>query len=568
MATDGVKKIPIGLSSFSQIQTDGYYYVDKTQYIEMIENLNTKYPVLLRPRRFGKTLFVNTMQAYYDIKEAENFLKLFGDTYIGNHKTLLANSYYVLHFDFSGLDTSNMAAIKESFGENVKDSISAFLEYYHIDMPLNENAGLVSYTNSFLTKLKGQTSHKLYIMVDEYDHFANAMLSSKDAFTGATGKDGFIRSFYEVLKKHAGSILDRIFITGVTSLTLDSLTSGFNIAKNISLKGSLNGALGFTKDDVLELINCMKIPNKEETMRLLTKYYNGYAFSNATDERMFNSNMILYYIDSYVEDGCRPDRMADPNMMSDYEKLTSMFDLFQDERKKETVLQKLIDGEATTAQLMQSFTLSTHFSYDHFISLLYYLGLLTIKSRLGDGNYEFKVPNRVMLETYYDYYLTYLTNRSGILESDVNDALEALEANNAEPLTAIVEKMLQESTPNSDRYMIHFRENALQMLFYLVLRKSKNHDVEMERKVDTKGYADIVCSPRVGSDPTYLFEFKYRSAAKYEEDNAVLDEAISEAKTQLNTYSSRFLNVKCVAIVFIGKECRHKETWEHQQQNT
>ncbi|MFP3155243.1 TrmO family methyltransferase [Lachnospiraceae bacterium ZAX-1] len=141
-------------------------------------------------------------------------------------------------------------------------------------------------------------------------------------------------------------------------------------------------------------------------MRLLTKYYNEYAFSNTTDKRMFNSNMILSYMDAYADDGCGPDHMADPNRMSDYEKLSSMFDLFLGEGEKELVL-KLINGESVATQLMQSFTLSTQFSYGHFISLLYYLGLLTIKSRLGDGNYEFRVPNKVIQKTYDDYCLTY-----------------------------------------------------------------------------------------------------------------------------------------------------------------
>lgn len=557
----GIKKIPIGLSSFSIIQTEGYYYVDKTQYIETIENLNTKYPVLLRPRRFGKTLFLDTLKTYYDVREEENFEKLFGNTYIGKHRTGLANSYYVLQFDFSGLDTRNMANLELSFAANVKASISYFLEYYGIDMQLDLEGNFISYANSFLMQLGNRIGRKLYIMVDEYDHFANAMLGNKEDFNNATGKDGFIRSFYEVLKRHTTLVLNRIFITGVTSLTLDNLTSGFNIAENVSMYDSLSEAVGFTAEEAMQLINFMNLPDKEETMQLFTEHYDGYVFSNLSAAHMYNSNMILYYMNAYTNMGGLDNNLADPNIVSDYQKLSSMFDLFEDRNEKENVLQRLMMDEGVVGRIVTSFSLATLFTYDHFISLLYYLGLLTLKRRLGNGRYEFKTPNKVIKEIYYDYYFLYLTKYCDINESEVSYALEALVMDDVEPLIAVVEKIIQESTRNNDRYLIHFRENTLQMLFYLALRKSKDYYVEMEYRVGVNNYADILYSPVLKSEACYLFELKYVSAVQYNKEKEKLDHAVSDSKRQLTEYGKGLPNARYVAIVFIGKTCKYKELW-------
>ena len=242
-------KIPYGISDYHVIQNENFLYVDKTRFIEVLENLNTKYPVFLRPRRFGKTLLVSTLQNYYDKNSADEYDTLFGDTYIGTHKTALANHYYVMRFDFSKLSAESEEMLKKSFYRSVRVVLDDFAVYYGLDITIEENSDYNSadLLDGFLRKVNQFIGRRLYIMIDEYDHFANAILSNRQTFTKITSKEGFVRSFYEVFKYHtSGSCIDRLFITGVTSLTLDSLTSGFNIAQNVSMFPELNEMAGFT----------------------------------------------------------------------------------------------------------------------------------------------------------------------------------------------------------------------------------------------------------------------------------------------------------------------------------
>jgi len=328
------RKIPYGISDYHVIQDENYLYVDKTRFIEELEYLNTKYPVFLRPRRSGKTLLVSTLQYYYDKNSADDFDTLFRDTYIGTHKTALANNYYVMRFDFSKLDAESEEMLKKLFYKSVHVRLDDFCVYYGLDISITESSDYNSadLLDGFLMKVNQIIGRKLYIMIDEYDHFANAILSNRQIFTKITSKEGFVRSFYEVFKSHtSGSCIDRLFITGVTSLTLDSLTSGFNIAKNVSMFTELNEMTGFTNDEAKALLKEVDVTNIEETMEILTENYNGYCFQKSIENKVFNSSMVLYFLDEYQRAKAIPVQLTDPNMTSDYQKLTAMFDLFEEE---------------------------------------------------------------------------------------------------------------------------------------------------------------------------------------------------------------------------------------------
>ena len=223
------------------------------------------------------------------------------------------------------MDTRDITKLETTFDSYIKTSISSFLQNYDMShIELDKTESFISYTNSFLQQLHPYCDKKLYIIIDEYDHFANAMLTSKQQFIKATDKDGFIRSFYEVLKVHTQYSIDRIFITGVTSLTLDSLTSGFNIAVNVSDYISLNAAIGFTAEEVKTIFETVDIQEIDRTIKLFKENYNGYLFSNMASEQIYNSNMILYYLDTLKNKG-RVRNLADPNIVGDYSKLKSMF---------------------------------------------------------------------------------------------------------------------------------------------------------------------------------------------------------------------------------------------------
>jgi len=242
-------------------------------------------------------------------------------------------------------------------------------------------------------------------MVDEYDHFANSLLGNREVFTKITGKDGFVRSFYETFKMHAGSgCVDRIFITGVTSLTLDSLTSGFNIAQNVSMFPELNEMTGFTSEEAKALLKEIEVSDVEGTMETLTENYNGYCFHKRAENKVFNSNMVLYFMDAYQRKKAIPEQLTDPNMRSDYHKLTAMFDLFEEEEAKQLILEKIINHERLETDIITNFNFSAPFREEDFLSLLFYLGLLTIKEEGRAFDVALQTPNAVIRDIYYQYY--------------------------------------------------------------------------------------------------------------------------------------------------------------------
>ena len=241
-------KLPYGESNFKKIITQNFLYVDKTAYIALLEE-NGSFNILLRPRRFGKSLFVSTLRYYYDIRFQEDFDSLFGTLAIGKNPTPLHNSYQVLVFDFSGIATDDEQSIRQGFHRRVETGLKKFLMQYGYP---HEYAGIIEEQEAAAGKMDHFLSligdAKIYLLIDEYDHFANAVLGdSLGLFTKIVGKGGFVRAFYETLKTATmEGIIDRLFITGVTSITLDSMTSGFNIGDNITFHQDFNQAMGFT----------------------------------------------------------------------------------------------------------------------------------------------------------------------------------------------------------------------------------------------------------------------------------------------------------------------------------
>ena len=229
-----MKKLPYGISDYERLIENEYYYVDKTMYIEKLENLAEPYIMFLRPRKFGKTLFTSTLENYYDIKKVEKFEKLYGETYIGKNPTKLKNSYHILKFNFSGIDTTNNETTINGFKEKVAISIEGFVKNYNLDFYVNLNLTAEGLLRSLIEAFKIQKAgEKIYVIIDEYDHFANELLGfNTEQFKNLVSKNGKVRKWYEILKEGTESAIDRIFITGVAPITLDSLTSGFNISSD------------------------------------------------------------------------------------------------------------------------------------------------------------------------------------------------------------------------------------------------------------------------------------------------------------------------------------------------
>lgn len=240
-----MKKLPYGISNYEELIADNYYYVDKTMYIKQLEELSEKRIMFLRPRKFGKTLFTSTLSYYYDINSKDKFEKLFGNTYIGKHPTNLKNSYHILHFNFSGIDTSSEESTINGFKHKVMIGIARFVSSYNLDFYINESQPaeniLYDLLNSFYIQ-KG--NEKIYVIIDEYDHFANELLGFKtENFKKLISENGKVRKWYEALKEGTESVIDKIFMTGVAPITLDSLTSGFNIGADETRDRTFNSML-------------------------------------------------------------------------------------------------------------------------------------------------------------------------------------------------------------------------------------------------------------------------------------------------------------------------------------
>ncbi|HOK41368.1 MAG TPA: AAA family ATPase, partial [bacterium] len=326
-------KLPYGISNFEQLVENGYVYIDRTNYIELLENLTDRFILFIRPRRFGKSLFVSVLDYYYNIKYKDKFEKLFSKYYIGKNPTPLKNSYLVLRFNFSGINTETKESTYNGFLDKVKVSVKSFLNMYENILKINhedknqilENKTPESIIDNLFELVKTKTEKKIYILIDEYDHFANELISfNLTDFYKIVTQNGFVRKFYETIKIGTKSVVDRIFITGVTPITLDSLTSGFNIKKNLSTDIRLNSMLGFKHEEVYNLIKdviseCPEL-NADEIFNEMIDNYDGYLFHKNAKDRIFNSDMVLYYLSEIIN--CKkPRKLLDSNIASDYNKI-------------------------------------------------------------------------------------------------------------------------------------------------------------------------------------------------------------------------------------------------------
>jgi len=497
-------RLPYGISNFRDIVEQNYHYVDRTQYIEHLENRSERYVLFIRPRRFGKSLFISVLDYYYNIKYAGEFEKLFSKYYIGKKPTTLRNSYLILKFNFSGIDTKNINSTFEGFLNNVKFGVSRFLHSYkellnfeisEINNVLNNDSPNICVSNLFLLFENKKSDAQIYVLIDEYDHFANELISFKiDLFNEIVTENGFVRKFYEVLKSATESIINRIFITGVTPITLDSLTSGFNIKANLSIKQELNEMLGFTADETRYLLNetikdCLSLKT-EDLFNEMVENYNGYLFNENAKQRMFNSDMVLYYLLQIYE--CRkPTKLLDSNIASDYTKIKNLFQIknYQENYK---ILEKLIKDDFVTGEIVEEFSLAKRFDSNDLISLLFYTGIITIKEQ-ELSTIKFIIPNYVIKNLYYEFFLNVQSEKVNY-ELDIfriQDAiLKMAGKGDIKPLVAVVEELL---IALSKRDYIKFDEKYVKLIFITYLMLSKAYYVYSEQE-DNHGYKDIIPS--------------------------------------------------------------------------
>ena len=531
-----MKKLPYGISNYEELVKDGYYYVDKTAYIEKLENLPEKRIMFLRPRKFGKTLFTSTLESYYDFKKADKFDMLFGNVYIGKNPTKLKNSYYILKFNFSGIDTTNGETTIKGFKENIAIAIDGFVKKYNLDFYVNPDLTAEGLLNSLIEAFGIQRpEEKIFVIIDEYDHFANELLGfNTNQFKDLVSKNGKVRKWYEILKKGTESVIDRIFITGVAPITLDSLTSGFNIGTDITQNDRFNEMMGFTKEELVEMMDDIGISKEEQEVILpiMKENYDGYKFSLEGKEKIYNSNMCLYFLNRYLEQRKIPTQLIDVNIASDYSKLGRMLDLCKG-GEREKIIEKTVSSEGIVGEITAKFNPAIEFTEKDLVSMLFYLGYLTIAGE-EFGMPELKIPNRVMKEIYSEYFMEIL-NRNTELQISDSEYVEILREialeGKIDKLVELAHKYLENL---SNRDYVKFDEKYVKLIFYCIAMNLKIFRLKSEMEVQRK-YPDILLIPKNKEKEYYAVMREFKYLKKGEEGK--LQEKQDEARKQIEEYA-------------------------------
>jgi len=385
MTNHSTKPIPYGLASYKRIREENCYYLDKTSHIPALEALG-KFLFFIRPRRFGKSSWLTVLESYYDINRQAQFDFLFKGTYIYDQPTPEKNSYLILTFNFSQI-SPQIEQVEASFEEYIEERILFFEQKYrqYLGDDYFEMMGrkkTVYGKVRFLFQYIGQTDYRIYILIDEYDNFANTILTTagQTAYHKLTHGAGFFRFFFNLLKGAADSLdtgVGRMFITGVSPVTMDDVTSGFNIGKQISLQQEVNQLLGFTKQDVVTMLDYYGL-DSAKLLPVMQAWYDNYRFSTEHTETMFNTDMVLYFVDQYLRQGALPDEMIDQNVRIDYGKLRHLIVLDRRLNGNFSQLLSILNGQSQSpVRVVQSFPVERLTKRDNFISLLFYFGLLS-----------------------------------------------------------------------------------------------------------------------------------------------------------------------------------------------
>ena len=428
---ENVKRIPYGVSDFVDIIKRNQYYVDKTMYIPKLEE-EADSLFFIRPRRFGKSLLLSMMCAYYDINQSDRFEELFGKLWIGSHPTPYRGKFQVLFLDFSKIG-GDIKDLKENFNNYCNIRLDNFIERYkrayrpEIVEKIKNAPTAVDKLNMIDTEAK-DANMQLYLIIDEYDNFTNVVLNEhgEKVYWALTHAKGFYREIFKVFK----GMFTRIFMTGVSPVTLDDLTSGFNIGWHISTKPAFNQMLGFSTEDVREMFEYFKSAGKvrpdcdvESVIAEMKPWYDNYCFSkNAlqTQSKVFNCDMVLYYLRNYAETGEAPEEMIDPNTKTDYNKMKKLLQLDKLDGNRKGVIYEIAEQGEIISNLEPTFPAETLTNPNMFVSLLFYYGMLTIKGTRG-SRLILGIPNNNVRKQYYEYLLEQYEEKASLDTNQLED---------------------------------------------------------------------------------------------------------------------------------------------------
>lgn len=547
-----VKRLPYGINDFEAVIEQNQYYVDKTMYLPLLENQPSNI-IFIRPRRFGKSIFLSMLHAYYDCSKKKKFQTLFGDLWVGKHPTPLQGRYQVLHLDFSYVGGS-IDKLEENFDMYLRVKLDGFMriyqEFYLTDF--KEKFFKTDSATEKLALLQDETATKgipLYLIIDEYDNFTNTVLNEQgeNVYWAITHADGFYR---DVFKKFKG-MFERIFITGVSPVTLDDVTSGFNIGWHISTKPEFNQMLGFSLEEVRKMFAYYKevggIPATSDIEVMIDEmkpWYDNYCFSEdalKNQSKVFNCDMVIYYLRNYMDRGEAPKQMIDPNTMTDYNKMKKLLQLDKLDGDRKGIIRTIAETGQIVTSLENTFPASRLTNPQTFTSLLFYYGMLTIKETFGDM-LILGIPNNNVRKQYYGYLLEQYQEEKFVdltqmkilftymaLEGKWRDALEAM-AKAYEDVSSIRDGI--ESERNLQGFFMAYLN--LNNYYYTAPELELNH-----------GYCDFFLLPNLthyATKHSYILELKVLPKKDYEakpEDGKLSKAEVQwqEAEEQIKRYA-------------------------------
>lgn len=543
------KRIPYGMQNFEDVIKEDCYYVDKTPFIEQIEESN-KYFFFIRPRRFCKTLTLSMLENYYDINKKDKFDEIFGKLYIGQNPTPEHSTYLIIHLNFAEV-AAGLDDYKDGLDNHCRLVFNFFCDIYAHILPADTKAGLQQEPDAvsklrFLCQKCQEVGKKIYLFIDEYDNFTNMILAHEEhlvRYRNQTHGEGYLRQFFNAIKGTAGNSLGRVFVTGVTPVTMDDLTSGFNIGTNYSLSSDFNEMTGFTEEEVREMLDYYGsvLPfnhTTDELIKVMKPWYDNYCFAEERygETTMYNSMMVLYFVDNYIGYEYQiTKKMVEPNIRIDYDKLRMLIRHDKEFAHDASIIQQLVTQGFVIGTLNENFPAERINDPDNFLSLLFYFGMVTI-----DGTYKgetkFIIPNEVVRDQMYTYLLDTYKENDLVYDRYSKGKLESKLAYDGQfkPYFEYIADCLKKYSSQRDKQ----KGEAFVHGFTLAMTSQNKFYRPISELDNDGGYADIFLSPLcdIYKDmvDSYIIELKYSKSQTTDEQVKKLFE---EASAQISRYA-------------------------------
>jgi hypothetical protein len=584
-------KFPYGISNFARIITENYFYVDRSKHIQLIETAGDQL-LFLRPRRFGKSLLLSMLENYYDVAKADEFENLFGHLAIGQNPTPKHNQYFVMTWDFSNVSPEGCAQeIRQALHRYINKRIQEFALYYQSWLSIDIEVEPVDAQSSFQSLLSAVllSHHRFYLLIDEYDNFANEVLMgraeiSPNRYKALLSAESSLKALFKTVKSgSSGRGLERVFITGVSPVLMADITSAYNVAKNIYLSPKMNDLCGFQESEVSDILRqivqeCgLPAETFTEALRLMQTFYDGYCFSDMTAKTIYNPTLALYFLD-YFQEYCQfPHLMLDDNLSIDRSKLAYISGLtsgipiiFKGLNEKPPLSLKQLANRFGVDDMLNAPPDTTFI-----VSLLYYLGILTLNGKTSVGKWRFKIPNLVVRKLYverlFETFLPIETERS--VAHQIAD--DFYQNGDLQPVCDFLEQRFK-VFDNRDYGTAD--ELTIKAAFLMVLFDDVFYIMDSELPLERR-YADLTMilrpEQRQYSLSDFILEFKYVKLSEVKlsgekvrklsidelKANKTVKQQFVEAEEQLVDYQTRLtskygvkLRLQLISVVAVGFE--------------